>query len=160
MDTFTPIYSKILTLSNGDSVDIELLEKETKRICHYVQYVAFALKDEKKLVAMIFPSRKLLSNPDYEKTPEEGCFCPRNLNELGKCLSGCMHTLNLTLLPGYAKINSAVIINDQLSVEDETLTPTLCIVPDKITKKYKDHLYNLFGHKIIVKEEAFNMKFN
>jgi long-subunit acyl-CoA synthetase (AMP-forming) len=154
------IEGNMTKLSNGQLLDTELLKKEIRRVCHYVQHVILVLKDERSVVAVIFPNKELLANPDYEKTPEEGCFCPRNLQEIGKCLSGCMHTLNLTLRPGYAKINSAVIINTELSVEDGTLTPALKAIPENILKKYDNHLRNLFGDKMFVREEAFNMKFN
>ncbi len=160
MSAYTSIENKVHKLSNGQLVDTALLEQEIKKICHYVQDVTITVKDEKYLTAIIFPNRKLFSNPDYQKTPEEGCFCPRNLNEIGKCLSGCMNTMNLGLLPGYAKINSAVIINTALSVEDGTLTPALGVIDDNVIRKYKDHLDNLYGGKIQVKEEVFNMQFN
>ena len=160
MNVFTSIDDKVLKLPNGQLVEPEKLEKEIGRICHYVHHVALAVKDGKYLVAMIFPNKALFSNPDYEISPEEGCFCPRNLKELGKCLSGCMHTINLKLLPGYAKINSAVIVNSELSLTDGTLTPELNIIPANVIKIYKDHLKNLFGEKIPVKEEVFNMNFS
>ena len=159
MNAFTSIDERVLTLPNGQLVEAEKLEKEIRRICHYVHHVALAVKDGKYLVAMIFPNKSLFSNPDYEKSPEEGCFCPRNLKELGKCLSGCMHTINVKLLPGYAKINSAVIVNTELSVIDDTLTPAQTIISENVIKKYKAHLKNLFGDNIPVQEEVFNMKF-
>ena len=139
---FTPIDKTISQLPNGQLVNAELLEKEIKKICHYVHYVVIVQNDEQYVVAMIFPNRELFSNPDYEKTPEEGCFCPRSLEELGKCLSGCMHTINSKLLPGYAKINSAVIINTDLSVVEGTLTPGLNTIPTNVIGRYKHHLDN------------------
>ena len=156
----TSIDAKIFRLPNGELIETEKLEAEIKRICHYVNYVTLAIKDDKYLIALIFPNKALFSNPDYEKSPEEGCFCPRNLKELGKCLSGCMHTMNVKLLPGFAKINSAVIINTELSTADGTLTPSLSLIPENVINKYRPHLNNLFGDKTPVKEEVFNMKFN
>lgn len=160
MSAYTSIENKVHKLSNGQLVDTALLEQEIKKICHYVQYVVIVGVEDNQVAAMIFPNRKLFSNPDYEKTPEEGCFCPRNLNEIGKCLLGCMNSINVKLLPGYAKINSAVIIDTDLSIEDGTLTPELSLNSDNVIRKYKDHLVNLYGGKIPVAEEAFNMQFN
>ena len=157
MSTFTSIESKI-KLANGQQVDRGLLEAEISKICHYVQHVTIGVKDGKELFAIIFPNRRLFAHPDYEKTPEEGCFCPRSLKELGKCISGCMHSINLKLSPDYEKIRSAVIINTELSVEDGTLTPGLAVASGNVIRKYSDHLSNLFGNKIVVREEVFNMK--
>lgn len=156
---FTSIDNKVFRLSNGQLVEAEILEEEIKRICHYVNYVTLAIKDRINLVAIIFPNKKLFSNPDYKNLPEEGCFCPRNLKELGKCISCCMHTINVKLSPGFSKIDSALIIDTELSVIDGTLTPALDIIRENVIKKYKDHINNIFGEKILVKEEVFNVKF-
>ncbi len=158
MNNFTAIDESKLTLPNGHSVDTELLEKEIKRICHYVHYVVLALKDGKTLVAMIFPNRSLFTNPDYEKSPEEGCFCPRNLKELGKCLSGCMHSINMKLLPGSEKIDSAVIVNADLLAEAGMIDPGAEVNKNNVIARYNNHLKNLFGDKLPVNEEVFNMK--
>ncbi len=160
MNKFAALNNNLVKLSNGQEVDRVTLEKEIKRICHYVQNVVIALKDEKQVVALIFPNKRLFSNPDYEKSPEEGCFCPRNLKEIGKCLSGCMHTLNLTVKPGFSKIHSAIIINSELSIEEGTLTPAFDVIDEQVIIKYNEHLNNLFGDKLLVKEEVFNIKFN
>lgn len=154
------IDAKIFRLPNGELIETEKLEAELKKICHYVEYVTLAIKDNEYLIAIIFPNKSLFSNPDYEKSPEEGCYCPRNLEELGKCLFGCMHSINNKLLPGFAKINSAVIINTELSIADGTLTPSLNILPENVVNKYRPHLNNLFGGKAVVKEKVFNMKFS
>lgn len=157
MSKFTAMESKVTKLSNGKMVDTEELEREIGRICHYVQHAVIVQKDNKYTVAVIFPKIGLLKSPDYEKTPEEGCFCPRNLNELGKCLSGCLHTLNLKLKPGYSKIDAAVIINTEMPF-DGGMGASSAVVADNVIRKYKDHLNNLYGDKVPVKEEAYSIR--
>lgn len=158
MNIFTLVDNKVNNLANGQLVDTDYLAKEITNICHYVQHVVIGLRDNKYLFALIFPNQSLFKKPDYTKIPEEGCFCPRNMNELGKCLSGCIESLNSTLPKGYAKIHSAMIINTELSVLDSTLTPALHTIPENVMTKYSDHIKNLFGEKIPVKEESFKMK--
>jgi len=155
---FIPTESALILLPGGEVVDTNQLEFEIRKICHYVEYVVICLKDGELPVAMIFPNRKLLANPDYEKSPEEGCFCPRNLTELGRCLTGCMNTMNNLLMKGSAKVYSAIIINSPLSVEDGTLTPALKTNAEIILEKYGNHLKNLFGGNFPVSEESFKMK--
>ena len=95
MASFTIIESGNTPLKNGKLIDWNILESEVKKVCHYVKHVAFFLSDKQEVIAMIFPDRTEMAHPDYSKTPEEGCFCPRNLNELGKCLSGCTGVANI-----------------------------------------------------------------
>jgi len=110
-----PFEGTVFKLSNGEKINSSDLEKLISDTCHYIKYAVVG-KDEKP-VAFIFPKEKLLQNPDYKLTPEEGCFCPRSLEELGKCLTGCLKLVNKKLDPGSAKINTAALINpEQLSV--------------------------------------------
>jgi long-subunit acyl-CoA synthetase (AMP-forming) len=157
MANFTVINENVFTLANGQKVDTVMLEREIGKVCHYVEHVVIVLRDGKYPVAMIFPNRSLWASPDYDKSPEEGCFCPRNLTELGRCLSGCMHTTNLHVLPGYATVDAAVIINIDLSVTDGTLSADMKPVSGIVIRKYAAHLENLYGGKVPVTEQAFNM---
>jgi long-subunit acyl-CoA synthetase (AMP-forming) len=126
--------------------------------CHYVQHVIISGSGEDFPVALIFPNNRLLKNPDYQISPEEGCFCPRNLNELGKCLQGCLHDANCDIKQKFSKIKSAAIIDSELSLEDRTLTPSMKVAPRNILDKYKDHLVNMYGENVPTEEEVYIVK--
>lgn len=146
---------RIFKLSNGEKVIPTDLEKAIELKCHYVQYAVVAGSGEEYPVALIFPNKKFLENPDYQLSPDEGCFCPRSLNELGRCLTGCLSIANNTIGQKFAKIKSAAIIMDDLSVDNNTLTPSLKMAPRNVVEKYKSHLLNLFGNNVPVEEEVY-----
>jgi long-subunit acyl-CoA synthetase (AMP-forming) len=146
---------RIFKLSNGEKVIPTDLEKQIELKCHYVQYSVVSGGGEDYPVALIFPNKKLLENPDYQTNSEPGCFCPRNLNELGKCLTGCLHLANEGIGQKFAKIKSAAIIFDELSQDNNTLTPSMKLAPKNVTEKYKDHLMNLYGDNVPVEEEVY-----
>jgi long-subunit acyl-CoA synthetase (AMP-forming) len=146
---------RIFKLSNGEKVVPTDLEKAIEMKCHYVQYAVVSGSGEEHPVALIFPNKKLLENPDYELTPEEGCFCPRSLNELGRCLAGCLETANKSIGQKFAKVKSAALILDELSVDNQTLTPSLKMAPNNVIDKYKAHLRNLYGEQVPVDEEVY-----
>ncbi len=146
---------RIFKLSNGEKVVPTDLEQKIEKHCHYVQYAVVSGSGEEHPVALIFPNKKLLEKPDYEVTPEEGCFCPRNLNELGKCLRGCLHDANSSIHQKFAKIKSAAIINEELSLDDNTLTPSMKMAPKNVVEKYRKHLTNLYGESVPVDEEVY-----
>ena len=146
---------RIFKLSNGEKVIPTDLEKAIELKCHYVQYAVVAGSGEEHPVALIFPNKKLLQNPDYELSPEEGCFCPRSLNELGRCLTGCLHLANNSLGQKFAKVKSAAIILDELSLDSNTLTPSMKMAPKNVVEKYKAHLQNLYGDNVPVEEEVY-----
>lgn len=146
---------RIFKLSNGEKVIPTDLENQIELKCHYVQYAIVAGSGEDHPVALIFPNKKLLNQPDYEISPEEGCFCPRSLNELGKCLTGCMEIANSRIGQKFAKVQSAAIVMDELSLEHKTLTPSMKMAPKNVIEKYKDHLRNLYGDNVPSEEEVY-----
>lgn len=146
---------RIFKLSNGEKVIPTDLEKAIELKCHYVQYAVVSGSGEEHPVALIFPNKKLLNRPDYELSPEEGCFCPRNLNELGRCLTGCLHIANESIGQKFAKVKSAAIILDELSLDSNTLTPSMKVAPKNVVEKYRSHLLNLYGNQVPVDEEVY-----
>lgn len=146
---------RIFKLSNGEKVIPTDLEKAIELKCHYVQYAVVSGSGEEHPVALIFPNKKLLERPDYELSPDEGCFCPRSLNELGRCLTGCLHIANESIGQKFAKVKSAAIILDELSLDNNTLTPSMKVAPKNVVERYKKHLLNLFGENVPVDEDVY-----
>lgn len=146
---------RIFKLSNGEKVIPTDLEKIIELKCHYVQYVIVSGRGEDQPVALIFPNKNLLVNPDYELTPDEGCFCPRNLNELGKCLQGCLHDVNADIKRKFSKLKSVALVDDELSLDDMTLTPSMKMAPNNVLEKYKSHLSNMYGKNVPINEEVY-----
>lgn len=149
---------RIFKLVNGEKVIPTEIEALIQHKCHYVTYAMVTGGGKEYPVALLFPNKKALSHPNYELSPEEGCFCPRSLSELRKCLHGCLHDANCGLSQKFSKVKYAMIIDDDLSIEKSTLTPSLKIVPNKIAEAYKAHIENLYGDKNNVSEEVYIIK--
>lgn len=62
--------------------------------------------------AVITPDYTLLSTPSYSVTPLEGCFCPRTVDELKKCLSGCLQEIMNKQNFNANTIKSVFILNE------------------------------------------------
>jgi long-subunit acyl-CoA synthetase (AMP-forming) len=120
-----------------------------------VQYAVVTGSGEEYPVALIFPNKRLLEKPDYQLSPEEGCFCPRSLNELGRCLTGCLAMANDSIGQKFAKVKSAAIILDELNLDNRTLTPSMKLAPKNVLERYKAHLKNLYGDQVPVEEEVY-----
>ena len=137
---------RVFKLSSGEKVDPAILEQEIRNICHYVKYVGVTGNGEDQPVALIFPNKSLLDHPDYKLTPEEGCFCPRSLNELGKCLTGCLKLVNNQ---SANKLKSAAIINK----EEETFAST-----EQMMEKYKALLQKMYSDNVPASEDIYLVK--
>jgi hypothetical protein len=51
-----------------------------------------------------------------------------------------------------------MIIDEELSIENHTLTPSMKLVPKKIAGTYKIHLANLYGDDIEVDQDNYIIK--
>lgn len=146
---------RIFKLSNGEKVIPTEMEALIQNKCHYISFALVEGGGKEYPVALLFPNKKMLDSPDYEISPFEGCFCPRNLEELGRCLQGCLQKANLGTGQKFAKIRAAMIVDDALSIEKSTLTPSMKLAPKNVMKVYKAHLENLYGAQNDVKEEVY-----
>ena len=149
---------RIFKLSNGEKVVPSDLEKLIELKCHYISFAMVVGHGEEYPVALLFPNKKLLERPDYAFAPGEGCFCPRNLNELARCLRGCLHDANCGIGQKFAKIKSAMLIDDELSLEKGTLTSSMKVAPKNVVNAYRACLDNLYGTVNIVNIEVYMIR--
>lgn len=136
---------RIFKLSNGEKVIPSELEKLIELKCHYISFAMVVGNGMEYPVALLFPNRKLLQQPHFSISPEEGCFCPRDLNELSRCLHGCLKDANCGIKQNFSKIQAAMIIDDELSVDKGTLTSSMKLAPANVVNAYRAHLENLYG---------------
>ncbi len=151
---------RVFKLLNGEKVIPSELEMVIQGKCHYISFALVVGSGSEYPVALLFPNKKQLDHPGYELSPEEGCFCPRTLDELGKCLHGCLHDANCGIGQKFSRIKAAMIIDDELSIEKNTITPSLKIAPNNVTRVYKAHLENLYGGNNDLKEDVYIIKLN
>ncbi|MCC6683526.1 MAG: AMP-binding protein [Bacteroidia bacterium] len=151
---------RIFKLSNGEKVIPSDLEKAIELHCHYVQYVIVSGSGEEYPVALIFPNKTLLNQHDREEVVKGKCACPKSLEELGNCLSGCLHTANESIGQKFSKIRAAAVIGEDLSLETNTLTPSMKVAPNNVIEKYRNHLLALYGNHVPLEEEVFLVQLN
>ena len=145
---------RIFKLSNGEKVVPTDLEKIIEHKCHYISFAIVYGSGQEYPVALLFPNKKMLENPDYQKSPEDGCFCPRSLQELGKCLNGCLNNANCDIMQKFSKIKAAMLIDEELSIEGGTLTPSMKVAPNNVVQAYRVNIANLYGSNFSVDEET------
>lgn len=149
---------RIFKLTNGEKVIPSEVEGLIQTKCHYITFAIICGKGKEYPVALLFPNKRALDNPSYEISPDEGCFCPKSMNELGKCLQGCLHDVNCGLTQKFSKVKYAMIIDDELTIENNTLTPSMKVAPNKLMETYKAHIENLYGGKNFLSGDVYIIK--
>ena len=134
----------LIRLINGEVIHPEEFDKILMSNCHYIHHVIVTGNDKPYPLALIFPDSKLFSQPDYAVTPLEGCFCPRDTQELGKCLTGCMRLANNELDNSLDRVQRGVIINDEFLFADGIPVMT----DDEILEKYARVIDDIYSGKL------------
>jgi len=141
----------IIRLINGEILDPEEFDKIMKLNCHYIQHIVVTGNDRFYPLALIFPDTKLYTDPDYVITPLEGCFCPRNTNDMGKCLTGCMRLANNELENRPGRIQKGIIIND-----DTIFANGVQVLSDnEILEKYAQLIEDIYHGKTILVNDTY-----
>ncbi len=141
--------NRIFKLSTGEKVNQDDIEKLVEKTCHYVKYVVVDHDENDKNVAFIFPDKELYTHPDYMLTPMEGCFCPRDFEELGRCLTGCLKLVNNQIKDGADKIKDFAMINTEKPLPTNH---------QEVIEKYKSLLQQTHGTKVPDDEEIYYIK--
>ncbi len=149
---------RIFKLSNGEKVVPTELEALIQKKCHYVSYALVEGSGKEYPVALLFPNYGFLEHSDPNNPPVKGCLCPRSLEELSQCLHGCLNDANCGISQDFAKIKAAALIDDELSLDKQTLTPSMKVVPKRVLNVYKAHLESLYGEEKPFKDKVYIIK--
>ncbi len=147
---------RIFKLSNGEKVIPTELEKMIEKKCHLVSYALVTGSGEEYPVALIFPNKKLMQS-DNQSIAIEGCACPKSLDELSCCMKNCLNDTNGDIAQKFARIRLATIIDDELSIESNTLTPSMKMAAKQVVDAYKVHIKRMYSDEQIT-EEAYLVK--
>lgn len=164
---FTPAGLKLITrkdrifkLSNGEKVIPTEIESVIQSKCHFIAFALVEGRGEDYPVALLFPNRKLLERSHSEILDFKGCVCPRSLQELSQCLHNCLENVNDNIPQDFVRVKSAMLIDDELSIENRTLTPSMKVVPSRVAEVYRACLEKLYGKGAPVKEQVYIIRLN
>jgi len=142
---------RIFKLSNGEKVVSTEVEQVLQGSCHYLTFAVVEGSGRSFPVALLFPNRGLLEgSPDIN-----GCICPRSLSELSQCLHGCLGGANASIVQKFARVKYAVLVDDELSIEQGTLTPSMKVVASNVTAMYKGTIEDLYGIEGPTREDVY-----
>ncbi|MFI5202478.1 MAG: AMP-binding protein, partial [Candidatus Kapaibacterium sp.] len=129
---------RIFKLSNGEKIVSADIERALQSACPYLTFVVIEGRGEEFPVALLFPNRGLLNDQTHEADhpANEGCVCPNSLNDLSQCLHDCLIEANETISPKFARVPYAILVDDDLSIDRGTLTPSMKVIPDKVIAAY------------------------
>ena len=97
---------ELVTTENLIATDIKMVIEGK---CHYISSSIIVGAGQDYPVAILFPNDQM-QHPQYDISPLDGCFCPRDVQELNKCLTGCLNDANCEIGQKFAKIKTFLIV--------------------------------------------------
>ncbi len=142
---------RIFKLSNGEKVVSAEVEQALQGACHYLSFAVVEGSGRDYPVALLFPNRQLMS----QGAQIENCTAPRSLEELARCLKTCLTEANCGILTKFARVKTAVLVDDDLSIEAGTLTPSMKVVASKVRTIYRGTIEDIYYPSDATNEKVY-----
>jgi long-subunit acyl-CoA synthetase (AMP-forming) len=144
---FTPDGVKIISrkermfkLDNGEKIFPAQIEDSVNSHCKFIKYAFVFGAGERHPFIIMFPNSDLFSASLAQNSADHGCVNPKNASCLAKCLRKCIKEINDARPAGFEQIERALIINRELTLEANELTPSFKLIPSKIEQHYQEYI--------------------
>ncbi len=137
---------RIFKLSNAEKVVPTEIENLIIENCCYLSHAYVTGSGKDFPVVLLFPNKAMFSQKMDESRITLNCSCPADVRDLSHCLVNCLSKLNHKIDAGYMRLSSAMLIDHELSIEREELTPSMKLAPNVIARAFKAHIEKLYGN--------------
>lgn len=131
---------RMFKLSNGEKLFPSQIEENVCRRCKFVKYAYVFGSGQKNPFMLVFPNSELMAASVRNKLEDPVCAFPESCASLSNCLSNCVDEINTYQLSGFERIGRALVIQRELSLEENELTPSFKLIPRRIEEKYKTYI--------------------
>ncbi len=131
---------RMFKLSNGEKLFPSNIEENVCRRCKFVKYAYVFGSGQKNPFMLVFPNSELMAASVRNQQDDPGCEFPGSCASLSSCLSGCVDEINTYQLTGFERIGKALVIQRELSLEENELTPSFKLIPRRIEEKYQPYI--------------------
>ena len=138
---------RIFKLSNAEKVVPSEIENLMIKDCPFLSHAFVAGSGCEHPVILLFPNKQLLSDKSNLTDMKDGCDCPKGCEEFAKCLGRCVQKMNESLDAKYSQVKKAMLLDYELSIENEELTPSMKLAPNTVAKVFKDNIDYLYGDR-------------
>ncbi len=138
---------RIFKLSNAEKVVPTEIENLMVKDCPYLSHAFVTGAGCDYPVILLFPNKQLLSGMSNLSNIKDGCDCPQGCEDFAKCLSKCVKKMNESLEAKYAQVKKAMLLDYELSIEKEELTPSMKLAPNAVAEVFETNINYLYGDR-------------
>jgi long-subunit acyl-CoA synthetase (AMP-forming) len=130
---------RIFKLGNGEKVFPTPIEDGISTKCRYVKHAYIFGSGQDAPLALLFPNYELLQSTTV-RAEDAHCERPRELTQLRACLSTCMECLNRDSATKINRVSRALVIDRELTVDRQELTPSFKLIPRSIESQFGKYM--------------------
>ena len=136
---------RIFKLINGEKVVPTEVENLIAKDCAYLAHAYLYGRGKNHPVLLVFPNKSLFSQKPDESLLSQDCKCPEGMDDYFNCLSDCLLKWNNANDTKFSRYKKAMLIDYELSIENEELTPSMKLAPNVVGKVFKAEIESLYN---------------
>mgnify|MGYP002725540415 CR=1 FL=1 len=146
---------RIFKLTNAEKVVPTEIENLLSKDCAYLSHSLVSGSGQDYPVVLLFPDSNMFANQPDESQITKNCKRPVNLTEFVHCLKTCMNRWNKSIDAKYSRIKKGVLIDYELTIENDELTPSMKLAPNVVTKVFKAQIEQLYNSDEKITEQVY-----
>lgn len=139
---------RIFKLSNAEKVIPTEIENLITGDCAFLSHAFLAGTGRDYPVVLLFPNKSMFAQMPDESHLKPGCACPKKLGDFAHCLTHCLKKLGNEIDVKYARPHAAMLVDYELSIEREELTPSMKVAPNVVARVFKADIENMYGQNV------------
>ncbi len=130
---------RMFKLDNGEKVFPARIEDRIAGRCKFIKYAYVFGSGQKNPSLLAFPNYELMTAKGGGELDQSDCVYPPCLGDLAGCLGDCIEA-EQQAGAAFERVNAAVVIDTELTVEANQLTPSFKLIPRKIAEDFSEHI--------------------
>ena len=130
---------RMFKLDNGEKVFPARIEDRIAGRCKFIKYAYVFGSGQKHPSLLAFPNYELMSADGGGELDKSECVYPGGLGDLAGCLGECIKAEQKAGAT-FERVDAAVVVDSELTVEANQLTPSFKLIPRKIAEDFGEHL--------------------
>ncbi len=126
---------RMFKLDNGEKVFPARIEDRIAGRCKFIKYAYVFGSGQKNPSLLTFPNFELMSADGGGKLDQSDCVYPGCLGDLAACLGECIEAEQKAGAT-FERVDVAVVVDSELTVEANQLTPSFKLIPRKIEEDF------------------------
>jgi long-subunit acyl-CoA synthetase (AMP-forming) len=127
---------RMFKLDNGEKVFPARIEDRIAGRCKFIKYAYVFGSGQKHPSLLTFPNYELMSADGGGKLDQSDCVYPGCLGDLAGCLGECIEAEQKAGAT-FERVDVAVVVDSELTVEANQLTPSFKLIPRKIEEDFE-----------------------